>query len=182
MRHYFFTLLLICLPLSVAHADVASIKQAFKNGKTVKEVIEDAVDNGEEVTAVLNDLIAADATKAYQAISAALLLYPQQKETILTTGEALGLTRTLMLSPPSPTIISTENSTNQPTDTSLQTTTTNTGAGGSQIKSTFTPVNIITIPFPTDTGNTSVGGGGCTGGTVLTKNPTTGVSRCASRS
>jgi hypothetical protein len=177
MRHYFFTLLLVCLPMSVTYADVASIKQAFKNGKTVKEVIKDAVDNGENITAILNDVAAADATKAYQAIRAALLLYPQQKEIILTAGETLGLTRALMLSPPT---TPTTSNNNQTTNTSSPTS--NTGSGGSQTNNKFTPVNIITIPFPTNTGEYSVGGGGCTGGTVLSKNPTTGVSRCASRS
>jgi hypothetical protein len=174
MRRYFFTLLLALLPINATYADVASMKQAFKDGKTVEEVIKDAVDNGEDITAVLNDLMAAAPSQVYQAIQAALILYPKQKEAILTAGEAFSLTRALMLAPPS--------TVNNTTNNQEQKTKDNVGAGGSLTNNPFIPVKIITIPFPSNTGSSSVGGGGCTGGTVLTKNSTTGVSRCASRS
>jgi hypothetical protein len=56
-----------------------------------------------------------------------------------------------------------------------------TGAGGLLQQTNFIPVNNIIIPIFNGTNN-SVGGGGCGSGMVLTKNATTGVSRCASKS
>ena len=179
MRNYFFALLLALLPMSATYADVATIKQALKDGKTVKEVIKEAVDNGEELSAVLNDLIAVDPSQAYQAIRTALVLYPKQKAAILSTGEALGLDKALMLSPlPAPAT----NTTNPTTQQLQQNTKENFGVGGSDAIKTFIPVNIINTPFPSNTGGNSVGGDGCTDGTSLIKNPATGISSCASPS
>lgn len=163
-----------------SYADVATVTQAIAAKKPLKQIMQEAVEAGESIEDVMADIIQVAPSMAYEATRLAVELAPDKKEAILNRAVALGLNSDLVKqSFISNNIgVSSGQSTNNST---LPSSNGNTGSGGVLTGTTFIPVNNVISQPPTGT-NTSVGGGGCSGSTSLTKNPSTGVSRCATKS
>lgn len=165
-----------------SYADVATVTQAIAAKKPLKQIMQEAVEAGESIEDVMADIIQAAPSMAYEATRLAVQLAPEKKDAILNRAVALGLNSDLVKQ----SFVSNSNnlSTSSGQNNNHSTTPStngNTGGGGVFTGTIFIPVNPI-ISQPSDGTNTSVGGGGCSGNTVLTKNPATGISRCATKS
>ena len=164
-----------------SYADVATVTQAIAAKKPLKQIMQEAVEAGESIEDVMADIIEVVPSMAYEATRLAVELAPAKKEEILSRAVALGLNSDLVKQ----SFISNNNigfSSEQANNNSpLPSINSNTGGGGVFTGTTFIPVNPI-ISQPSNETNSSVGGSGCSGNMVLVKNPTTGISRCATKS
>lgn len=164
-----------------SYADVATVTQAIAAKKPLKQIMQEAVEAGESIEDVMADIIQVAPSMAYEATQLAAQLAPEKKEAILNRAVALGLNSDLVkqsFSSSNNIGVSSGQANNNSTTPSTKG---NTGSGGVLTGTTFIPVNNV-ISQPSTGNNTSVGGGGCSGSTSLTKNPTTGISRCATKS
>lgn len=165
-----------------SYADVATVTQAIAAKKPLKQIMQEAVDAGESIEDVMADIIQVAPTMAYEATRLAVQLAPNKKDAILQRAVALGLDSQLVQQS-FVASSSVNNSSGSTTGTTSlpQTLNASAGNGGLFNGTIFIPVNNV-ISQPSGGSNTSVGGGGCSGNMVLTKNPSTGISRCATRS
>lgn len=193
--------------INTAFADVQAIKERLAYAKANKEAPEDTVKaifarakaNNEKPEDTLKDIISTEPTLAYSALTVAVNTYPSLKASLVQTAISNGLPSRLVntvadaaIQPEAPKSKVNPNDASDRATVKLrgqQTVNTiissptggNTGGGGLLQQTIFVPVGNVIIPPFNGTDN-SVGGGGCGAGTVLTKNETTGVSRCASKS
>lgn len=126
------------LPVSLVHADVASDVQS---GKPLDVIFAEAKANNQDVLDVLGQVIAADSSKAYAAVAAAMAANPKQANAISSFAISRGLDR------------STVNS-------MAASYTGNTGGIFSGTTSTYSPMNMSSFSSFSGFGSSSAGGGG----------------------
>lgn len=176
MRHLILALVLCCANVALienANADAASVAQAITDGKSLEQILQQAVDNGEDLVQVLKDVIAADATQAYQATIMALALKPSQKEALMSAAISVGLDRSTLNQMISNAVVTTKVN-GQNKDVSLASLLSTSNGGSTTTGLTF--VSVKSTPPASIGGGGTVDGGSCTG----TKDPVTGISKCAS--